>query len=68
MDKYFYSPIPAYKGKVLKCQGICLEQDVDKMKANKEHLVDKCEMPGYVIVDGYKGDRIRAEDHSMFCD
>jgi predicted ATP-dependent Lon-type protease len=54
---HFYAPIPAYGGNVLKYQGIVTE-------GNRAHLVEK--HPNGVILDAYKGDRIRAADHSEF--
>lgn len=55
---FYYEPIAFYGGKVLKHAGIATE-------GNREHMMSK---PGMVILDTYKGDRIRAEDHTEFTD
>jgi hypothetical protein len=53
--QYFYRPIPYYNGKILKCAGICTEQNVIWFtRAN----------PGTIIAPRYLGDRIRADDFS----
>lgn len=52
---YFYSPISYYDGKVLKCQGIATE-------GNKHWFLEQ--NPGTIILEGYRGDRIRASDLS----
>ncbi|MFL6141720.1 MAG: hypothetical protein ACJ72N_07595 [Labedaea sp.] len=54
---HFYAPIPAFGGSVLKYQGIATE-------GNRAHLAEK--HPQGVILQAYKGDRIRAADHSEF--
>jgi hypothetical protein len=53
---YFYRPIPAFNGKILKCAGICTPDNV---------IWFTRENPGTVIVDHYLGDRVRADDLSM---
>jgi hypothetical protein len=56
MDNYFYSPIAYYAGKVLKCQGIATESNTAWFLAAN---------PGTVVLEGYRGDRIREADHSQ---
>ncbi len=51
--KYFYRPIPYYSGRVLKCAGICTEDNVRWFTR---------ENPGTVVVEGYRGDRVCADD------
>lgn len=53
---YFYYPIPFYNGKVLKCGGIATTGNEEWFKAAH---------PGTIILEGYRGDRIRADDHSQ---
>ena len=57
MTNYFYSPIEFYAGAVLKCHGIATEKNTAWVLADK---------PGTIIVSGYRGDRIRAADHTEF--
>lgn len=52
---YFYYPLSFYNGKVLKCGGIATTGNEKWFK--EEH-------PGTIILEGYRGDRIRADDHS----
>lgn len=57
-DKYFYRPLAFFGGKVFKCAGICDASSIDK--AN-EFYIDRKEdgyLPGFVVLDSYKGDRI----------
>lgn len=54
---YFYFPLSFYNGAVLKCGGIATTGNIEMMKA--QH-------PGVIILEGYRGDRIRAADHSEF--
>ncbi len=54
---YFYVPIPFYDCQVLKCGGIVSDQNRERLKA---------ENPGGVEVEGYRGDRIKLDDHSEF--
>ncbi len=51
MTRYFYLPIPAFGGQVLKCEGIATDANIGWM--TRKH-------PGIVVVDGYRGDRISA--------
>lgn len=53
---YFYYPIPFYSGAVLKCGGIATTGNAPWFKA--EH-------PGAIILEGYRGDRIRASDYTL---
>lgn len=55
---YYYQPIPHYGGQVLKHAGLACP-------GNREHMMAK---PGMLMLDEYKGDRIRADDHSLFTD
>jgi hypothetical protein len=52
---YFYRPLPYYNGAVLKCAGIAVSE-------NREWFVK--ENPGTIILENYRGDRIRANDLS----
>jgi hypothetical protein len=54
---YFYLPIAGYNGRVLKCGGIATDDNREWFK--ELH-------PGTVVLQGYRGDRIRASDHSLF--
>jgi len=59
-ELYFYRPLAAYGGNVLKCAGICDESNIDManelfIKNNKDPVY----LPGVAVVDGYKGDEIR---------
>lgn len=56
MLKYFYRPIAFYNGAVLKCAGIANE-------TNLGWFIEQT--PGTIVLDGYRGDRIRADDHSI---
>jgi hypothetical protein len=49
MNRYFYYPLSAFNGAVLKCGGIATDANRDAFLA--EH-------PGTIILDGYRGDRI----------
>lgn len=53
---HFYEPIPLYGGRVLKYCGFATE-------GNRGWMMVK---PGMQILDAYLGDRIRADDHSLF--
>lgn len=54
---HFYTPLPYFKGEVLKYGGIATE-------ANKVWVVEK--NPGTIIVPEYIADRINAKDHTEF--
>lgn len=54
---YFYTPIAFYRGTVLKCGGIVSAENTDWFKA--QH-------PGTIVLEGYRGDRIRADDHTPY--
>lgn len=56
-NRYFYLPIAFYRGAVLKCAGIANE-------TNRAWFVAL--NPQAVELDSYRGDRIRAADHSEF--
>lgn len=53
---FYYAPIAYYGGQVLKHEGTATE-------GNRERMMAK---PGMVMLDSYKGDRIRADDHTEF--
>lgn len=55
---HYYAPIQWYGGKVLKYHGIAC-------RMNREHMMAKPEM---IMLDAYKGDRIRADTHEEFTD
>lgn len=57
-DKYFYRPLAAYNGKVFKCAGICNASNIDM--ANELYIKnsDPVYLPGFVVLDGYKGDKV----------
>lgn len=63
MNKYFYRPLSFFGGRVLKCAGICNE-------TNAEWFPRECEtakeiyQPGVIVLEGYRGDRINADDES----
>jgi hypothetical protein len=52
---YFYRPLDFYNRRVLKCAGIVTAD-------NRQWL--KAEHPEGIELDGYRGDRIRASDHT----
>ena len=54
---YFYKPLEFFNGRVLKCQGIATDD-------NRGWFVEQ--NPGTIILVGYRGDRIRASDHTEF--
>jgi hypothetical protein len=54
---HFYAPIASFNGAILKYQGIATE-------GNRAFLFET--HPDGVILDTYKGDRIRAADHSEY--
>jgi hypothetical protein len=54
---YFYRPIAFYDGTVLKCAGIA--DDTNRSWFMAQH-------PDAIELDGYRGDRIRASDHTLF--
>jgi hypothetical protein len=54
---HFYTPIAMFDGKVLKYQGLATE-------GNKTWFVEQ--NPGTIILDKNMGDRINANDHSLF--
>lgn len=54
---YYYAPIPFYKGKVLKCEGMVSEENRAWMPAKH---------PGIIELVGYRGDRINADTHEVF--
>jgi hypothetical protein len=56
-NHYFYLPIPKYSGQVLKCAGMVSDE-------NLKWFVK--ENPDAWIVIGYRGDRVRAGDFSIF--
>jgi hypothetical protein len=53
---HYYLPIPYYKGRVLKYEGIACPM-------NLQHMMAK---PGMLLLDTYKGDRITADGHAPF--
>lgn len=57
-DKYFYRPIAAYNGMVLKCAGICNASNIDMANELYIEKSDPVYLPGFVVLDGYKGDKI----------
>lgn len=70
MDAYYYRPIPHCSGRVLKCAGMVSED-------NAQWFPEKCAdagngktadgyLPGFIVTDEYKGDRINADDLSVF--
>lgn len=50
---YFYRPLPYFGGRILKCAGICTEDNLLWFTAAN---------PGTVLVNGYRGDRVHAAD------
>lgn len=56
-EMYWYSPIPHYSGKVLKCQGLV-------SVGNREWMPEK--HPGVIELAGYRGDRITADSHQLY--
>lgn len=54
---HFYAPIEFFDSAILKYHGIVTE-------GNREMLAEK--YPHGVMLDTYKGDRIRADDHSEY--
>lgn len=53
---YFYRPIDAFNGRILKCAGICTADNV---------IWFTRENPGTVIAPRYLGDRVRADDFTV---
>lgn len=58
-DKYFYRPLAAFHGQVFKCAGICNASNIDM--ANEMYIknADPVYLPGFVVLDGYKGDKVK---------
>lgn len=58
MEKYFYRPLAAYAGKVFKCAGICNDSNVDMANELFIEKADPVYLPGFVVIDGYRGDKV----------
>ena len=54
---HYYAPIPLYRGKVLKYQGMA-------SKENRQWMHEK--YPGLIELGEYKGDRITADTHQVY--
>lgn len=57
-DKYFYRPLAAFGGAVLKCAGICDDSNIGKANELYIEKADPVYLPGFVVLDGYKGDKV----------
>lgn len=57
-DKYFYRPLAAFGGTVLKCAGICDDSNIGKANELYIEKTDPVYLAGFVVLDGYKGDRV----------
>ena len=61
-ERYFYRPLAYFGGETLKCAGICTEE-------NRVWFSEECNktdpkgvhLPGVVIVEGYRGDKIDSD-------
>ena len=51
---YFYRPLPFYAGRVLKCAGICTDDNRTWFLAAN---------PDTIVLPQYMGDRIKADTH-----
>lgn len=64
---YFYRPIAMYEGRVLKCAGMVSHDNFDWFSRSCAEAKDSY-LPGVVIVEGYKGDRISTANLTPFED
>lgn len=73
--RYGYAPIAYYQGKVLKCIGIITPENeswvADLVRRGREINCARMESRSLqagemVVLDGYHGDRINADDHTEF--
>lgn len=64
--RYFYRPLRFFSGMVLKCAGICTEQNQTWFTEACLKEDDPVYLPGCVIMDGYKGDRVHIGNHQEY--
>ena len=62
---YYYRPIAHYGGKVLKCCGMVSEDNAQWYPEKFSKAADGL-LPGFIVTDEYKGDRINASDLTPF--
>lgn len=55
---YYYRPLAFFGGKVFKCAGICNASNADMANELYIEKADPVYLPGFAVVDGYKGDKI----------
>lgn len=64
---YAYRPIAFFNGKILKCAGIIDDSNEHIIKEKSEVTQDGL-LPGYIVLDGHRGDRIHACNFRVYID
>lgn len=57
-ELYYYRPLAFFGGKIFKCAGICDASNADMANELFIEKRDPVYLPGFAVVDGYKGDKI----------